>query len=753
MIRMPCARLLCQLLLCLLAPACWADEQEFDFRPPASATDAGTPALMRDLAERVLPVYEEPDTERYLANLSALQMVAGDYASADETRQSLRERRQAADAGRPVDRALLFDLYAHARAVEASGAVPFAQAFTQSFREEVPKLNDRDAYAVTAWLGTPLSSMQDALQQSFDALRAKSSITLPEAMDLIRAYLSFDAYRSFGPLVDALGSADESRRYRSEDTALIKTRHGTKIHIRVVRAKSAAKALPALLEFSIFGTNDDATASAAHGYVGVVAYSSGKDKTRRGVVPFEHDGEDARAAIAWIAKQPWSDGRVGMYGNRYSGFAAWAAAKRKSPALKAIATSDAVAPGIDFPMAGRIYRNAALQWAAGNTQGVAASGIQDEAQWRALDQAWYRRGSPYRDLDRLVKKPRPSQIFHRWLNHPSYDRYWQQMIPFAKQFARIDIPVLAITGYYAGGEAGTLYYFSQHQRYKPKADHTLLIGPYDDSRVQGGRSALLRDYPLDSAALVDLRELRYQWFDHVLKGAPSPALLQDCVNYEVMGANQWRHAPSLEAMANASLRLYLDPGAGQHRLAQTGPAPTAFLPQTVDLADRRDANAALPPTNIVGKSPALSHGIAYQSDPLRQPLELNGLLKGSLDFKVNKMDLDLSVALYELQANGDYVLLCNPYEFRASYAADRIHRHLLKAGERLQLTFTSEHLSSSMIQAGSRLVLVLGIVKQPDREINYGAGDDVSAESIKDAGSPVKVQWYGGSYIELPVRR
>jgi len=327
------------------------------------------------------------------------------------------------------------------------------------------------------------------------------------------------------------------------------------------------------------------------------------------------------------------------------------------------------------------------------------------------------------------------------------------MIPFAKQFARIDIPVLAITGYYAGGEAGTLYYFSQHQRYKPKADHTLLIGPYDDSRVQGGHSALLRDYPLDSVALIDLRELRYLWFDHVFKGAPSPALLQDRVNYEVMGANQWRHAPSLEAMANASLRLYLDPGADQHRLAQTGPATTAFLPQTIDLADRRDAKTALPPTNIVGKSPALSHGIAYLSEPLRQPLELNGLLKGSLDFKVNKMDLDLSIALYELLPNGNYVLLCNPYEFRASYAADRIHRHLLKAGERQQLTFTSERMSSRMIQAGSRLVLVLGIVKQPDREIDYGTGNDVSAESIKDAGSPIRILWYGASYIELPIRR
>ena len=68
--------------------------------------------------------------------------------------------------------------------------------------------------------------------------------------------------------------------------------------------------------------------------------------------------------------------------------------------------------------------------------------------------------------------------------------------------------------------------------------------------------------------VIDLRELRYQWFDHILKGGARAALLKDRVNYEVMGANEWRHAPSLEAMAGGSLRFYLDASASgeRHRL-------------------------------------------------------------------------------------------------------------------------------------------------------------------------------------------
>ena len=46
--------------------------------------------------------------------------------------------------------------------------------------------------------------------------------------------------------------------------------------------------------------------------------------------------------------------------------------------------------------------------------------------------------------------------------------------------------------------------------------------------------------------------------------------------------------------------------------------------------------------------------------------------------------------------------------------------------------------------------MVLGISKRPDREINYGTGNDVSEESIADGKIPLKIRWYNDSYIEIP---
>jgi hypothetical protein len=743
------------LLLFAAVTGVQAAAPSFEFHSPASAGDAGVAATMRDLAERLLPVYQEPDPDRYLANLSALQMAAGNYEAAYVSRQSLRDRRRRADAGRPVGRDAIYDMYAHAKAMQAQNHMSFADAFAKSYREVVPRLNDLDAYAVTGWLGTSPAVFRDALQKAFDQQRTDDSIGQPEAVELIRAYLSFDAYRSFGPLVDSLDTEDEHKRYEFDNDVHIKTRDGVSIAAVLVRPKTPSTPLPTLLEFTIYDSQNYAKECAAHGYVGVVAYARGIRTKSRPVVPYQHDGDDARAVIGWIAKQAWSDGRVGMYGDGYSGFTAWAAAKHMPAALKAIATSAASAPGIDVPMGGHIFQNSGYRWSlyVTNNKPSDQHDYYDDALWRALDEKWYTSGKRYRDLGSLYGKPNP--IFIRWLNHPSYDRYWQEMVPYREQFAHVNIPVLTTTGYYAGSEQGALYYFTQHHKYNPRADHTLVIGPYDDAVMQRGPLGLLQGYQVDSAALVDLRELRYQWFDHVLKGDAMPSLITNKVNYEVMGANEWRHAASIDAMAKGSLRYYLDAAAsgGGHRLTVRKNPAAASVRQSVDFVDRKDA-AWVPSPILINTSLANHNDVMFVSEPLTKPVDFNGLFSVHLDFTVNKMDMDLNIMVFERLAGGDYIRLFSPsYELRASYAKDRVHRHLLKAGERQELTFRSERLTSRRLQPGSRLIVVLGINKRPDREINYGTGNDVSEESIDDGRTPLKVRWHNDSYIEIPIHR
>jgi hypothetical protein len=131
------------------------------------------------------------------------------------------------------------------------------------------------------------------------------------------------------------------------------------------------------------------------------------------------------------------------------------------------------------------------------------------------------------------------------------------------------------------------------------------------------------------------------------------------------------------------------------------------------------------------------------------------VVSGHLDLVVNRMDVDLTVAVYELMPDGQYLALFDPvYSFRASYARDRSRRQLLRSGERQQLTFQVERLISRRVQAGSRIVVAIGVSKSPELQINYGSGDDVSAESLEDNGEPpLSIRWYNSSYIDLPVQQ
>jgi hypothetical protein len=69
------------------------------------------------------------------------------------------------------------------------------------------------------------------------------------------------------------------------------------------------------------------------------------------------------------------------------------------------------------------------------------------------------------------------------------------------------------------------------------------------------------------------------------------------------------------------------------------------------------------------------------------------------------------------------------------------------------LDFRSIRLMSRQLERGSRIVAVIGPIKGPGQQINYGSGKDVSDETIADAGDPLEIRWLSGSYLELPIRR
>ena len=738
--------------VCLLAAASLPAQQ---IALPANlATDTAVLArAMPTLAREVLARFAADDRDTYLNTTFRLQMVAGQYTDAIATLAQLRALRRPADTTYAPIEYSQYEIYARAKLLESSLA--HDDAVKRAFAEVYVPLNDKLAYRVSGSFDFNPRVARDDLKRSLEQVH--DSISLRDAVALLRRYHVYEAYRSILPIVPALVSAENARRYVIDENVSIRTRDGAVVSAIVVRPRASAKQ-PALLSFTIYAqplSLSIATQSAASGYVGVVANTRGKRNSPGPVTPYEHDGNDAYDVIDWISRQPWSNGKVGMFGGSYEGFTQWASMKhRVHPALKTIVPSAAVVPGFDTPTENGIFQSFQYAWIpyVTNVKLLDDATYNDRARWNRLDSTWFASGRSYRSLDSIDGTPSP--LFHRVLDHPTYDAYWQSLTPQGKEFAHIDIPVLTTTGYFDGAQRGALHYLTEHLAHKKKADHYLLIGPWEHFGSQGRPLPTIAGYQTDPASRLDITGIIYQWMDYVMKGGPKPAILADRINYQVMGTNGWRHAPSLEKMSNDTMTLYLSNARSGDRYqlrAQHG-TDADVIPQRVDLAARTVTNDNSIHDPLSSTTLDVGNGLAFVSEPLAKAVTISGSFVGTLRASINKRDIDVGVQLYELTPDSQYFQL-SFFVGRASLAKDRTRRQLLRPGAVESIPFAETRMISRVLGVGSRLVVVVNVNTSAQSPINYGTGKDVNAESIADAGVPLKIEWRGSSKVKVPIWR
>lgn len=257
-----------------------------------------------------------------------------------------------------------------------------------------------------------------------------------------------------------------------------------------------------------------------------------------------------------------------------------------------------------------------------------------------------------------------------------------------------------------------------------------------------------------------MADLRYRWFDWIFGRGPKPAILADKINFEVMGANRWRHSASIAAMGRPR-RYYLTGSPAPHGYTLgVRPQPIRAIAQTIDLRDRSDVDRfaprgplidqALDDWPIVTPDLNLANAIVFETPPLSQDLEVSGLFRAGLDLTTNKRDLDIAMTLFDITSDGKWIQLSYDWE-RASQSQNPSRRQLLEPGRRTRLMFTVRRTTSRLLVAGDRLAVVLAVIKQPGEEINYGSGRPVEDETIRDAETPLRVRWWGDSWVDVPV--
>jgi putative CocE/NonD family hydrolase len=506
---------------------------------------------------------------------------------------------------------------------------------------------------------------------------------------------------------------------------------------------------------------------ARHGYVFALVDVRGRGNSGGEFEPFIQEAGDGHDVVEWLAAQAWCNGKVAMWGGSYAGYNQWAVAGAFPPHLATIVPAAAAFAGVDFPFWKNIPYPYDIRWLT-LTSGVASQFrlFGQSEHWNQVYMRMYREHRPFTDLPVLAGNP--TTKFMEWAAHPRPDAYWDAMNPSDEDFAAFDIPILTITGHYDGDQPGAMEHYRRHMRHgsiEAKAKHYLIVGPWDHAGTRTPR-AEVGGLTFGDVSLLDLNDLHRQWYDWTMKEGERPEFLKKRVAWFVVGANEWKYADSLEAIATEHRKLYLASASGRANDVFQSGTLSAEAPGTdvapdryvYDPLDTRPGELELgaDDDSLTDQRAALhlfGSGLVYHSEPFGEETEISGYMTFTAWIAIDVPDTDFQVTVYEILADGSSVHLTSDL-MRARYRESLRESKLVTPGAINRYEFEGFYFFSRQIAKGSRLRLLFRSPNSIHLQKNYNSGGVVAGESGADAKTAHVTLYHDAdhpSYLEIPI--
>jgi putative CocE/NonD family hydrolase len=469
------------------------------------------------------------------------------------------------------------------------------------------------------------------------------------------------------------------------------------------------------------------------------------------------DGRDGYDTIEWIARQPWSNGRVCMMGVSYLGTVQWLAAREKPPHLVCIAPTAAAgrwfeelpylggALQVQF-MIGWTYRTAGRTYAGANAVGLDWMRIFGHRPLVSMDEAVGRR----------------IQAWREFVEHPTLDEYWRRIqFEAPRDFAELDLPALHITGWFDWDQPGAMFYWRGMRAHSPAARHQyLLVGPWTHPQTWTGGSLSLGEWRFSGSSVVDYKPVHLAFFDRYLKRSTDTLAFPRARIY-LTGSNQWRDVDEYPPAGVAVERVYLRSGGRANSLA--GDGTLSWSPPADEPPDRYEYDPRRPvPSSINGADPrGIDHRpierrddvLVYTGDPLSDTVLVAGRVFVALAAATDALDTDFIAKLLDVPPDGR-ALKVGPTEagvIRARYRNGFERTEPLRPGavERYRIElFDVAH----AFLPGHRIRLEISSSAFPFIDANTNTGNPPATDTVfRVARQQVHHRRDRLSYIELPI--
>jgi putative CocE/NonD family hydrolase len=443
---------------------------------------------------------------------------------------------------------------------------------------------------------------------------------------------------------------------------------------------------------------------------------------------FFADAEDGYDTIEWIAKQPWSNGDVGMIGWSYLATVQWLAARERPPHLTCITSTAPAGDWFDeIPYQGGAFH---MEWALNWTNDTSGR----SAQVNATGVDWMRvfAHRPLLTMDEAIGRRIP--LYREFLEHSTFDAYWKRIWFTPEDFAGIDLPVMHVTGWFDGDQPGAMYYWNGMRNSSPAADRQfLIVGPWEHSPTFVGGALEVGELKFSGDSVIDNMATHLAFFDHYLKGTgPEPGFPR--ARLYITGTNEWRsfdHYPPVEAEEQS---LYLHSGGranssvGDGELSWRAPGdqpPDRFTYDPKHPVFEMGFGAGADRRSIQRRDDVL----VYTSAKLEQPLTIAGEVFMELYATTDVLDTDFMVQLNDVFPDGRSVALSwRKGVVRARYRNGYETEVLLTPGTTEKYRIRLFHMGHTFLP-GHRIRLEVTSSASPMINPNQNTGNPVATDT------------------------
>lgn len=411
--------------------------------------------------------------------------------------------------------------------------------------------------------------------------------------------------------------------------------------------------------------------------------------------------QDGYDTVEWLAKQPWSTGKIGTFGSSQAGFAQNFLAVARPPHLTAQYMIDT---GLS------LYQ-----------EGYRIGGIT--------------RPERFKQMDGVCRDPKDNRkLMTEWFSHPTYDDYWKQE-DCSLHFEKMNVPCFTIGSWYDFMCQGSVEsYIGRQHRAGPnsRGKQQLLVGPWLHGGYLGKNSNKVSQLTYPENAKFDAEKHLIRWMDHYLKGIDNGVEREPTVRYYVMGAlgedgapgNEWRTAADWP-LKTTTTSYYLQAGG-----TLSPESPKNEVGSTVFLADPLKPNE-IPGRGFPGAADARdfekqTEVRTFTTEPLEQPVEWTGNVKTELFVTSSARDTDFIVRVSDVYPDGRSILIID-YIRRARYREGFDREVMLEPGKATKIAFDVGWLSQ-VFNKGHRIRVTVASTGAPFYEPNPNTGEPLTIE-------------------------